>query len=135
MAKWDIDRALREMEPESCKGTGVQRALLDVKLLSDPVFKVRYGNGKIKATPEEIERGSLTVWCLSIGLSYAPKAMFYDRTIRGAYLQARKAIKLNKLAESTPWGRQDFSPPKRKAKKLDRRRARSRTAKPGTPPG
>lgn len=135
MAKWDIDRELKRLEPESCPGTTVERALVDVKLITSPDTRVRYGGGKIKLTPQEIERGHLTLWCLSIGLSYQPKAMFYDRTIRGAYLQARKAAKLGKLAAATPWGRQDFTPPKRKAKKLDRRRARSRTGSPATPPG
>jgi hypothetical protein len=136
MPKWNIDRALKSLEPESCPGTTVQRVLLDVKLLLDSSYKVRYGS--IVPTAAEIDRGHLWVWCLSLGFAYAPKACFYGRTIRSAYLKARKAAKDGQLATFTPWGRQDFDPPKRAAKKMDRnakRAPRSRTATPPTQPG
>lgn len=132
--KWDIDRALAELEPGSCPGTTIQRATLDINLLTngDPAYLARYGG--LKPTQEEIQRGWVRVWCLLIGFEHMPKAMFYDRTIRGAYLQARKAAKSQSLAKSTPWGRQDFHPPKR-AKSSGRRAPRSRIGAPGSPPG
>ena len=133
MAKWNIDRDLLPLEPESCPGTSIERAIVDVKLITnpDPNYRLRYGGGKIVPTAKEIEQGHVRLWCLGIGYSYAAKAFFYDRTIRGAYLQARKAAKLSKLDAATPWGRQAFTPPKRKAKKRDRRDSRSRTGSPG----
>jgi len=115
MAKWDIDKELARLEPDSCPGTTIQRATLDVKLLTNPAYKTRYGN--IEPTLDELNRGWVRTWCLAIGFEHAPKAFFYARSIRSAYLQARKAAKSDKLAEATPWGRQDFSPPKRTANK------------------
>ena len=135
--KWDIDKALLALEPESCQGTALQRAVVDVKLLTTApeAYRLRYGGGKIRPTAEELERGRVLLWCLSIGLSYAPKAMFYARTIRGAYLQAVRAVKESKLDSATPWGRQDFTPPKPRAKSRGSRAPRSRTGSPATPHG
>lgn len=135
--KWDIDRELARLEPESCPGTTLQRATLDVKLLTngDPAYLARYGGGRIKPTPKELEQGWVRAWSLALGFDGQAKAFFYDRTIRGVYLQARKAAKLNKLAEATPWGRQAFIPPKPKAKNRGSRAPRSRTGSPAIPPG
>ncbi len=65
------------------------------------------------------------IWCLGIGYAGDPKAFFYGATIRQAYLQARKAVKLKKLEAHTPWSRQNFTPslrkkPKRREKKRPR---------------
>ena len=114
MAKWDIDRELARLEPDRCPGTTIQRATLDVKLLTNPAYKSRYGN--IEPTMDELDRGWVRTWCLAIGFEGSPKAFFYARSIRSAYLQARKAAKTDKLAEATPWGRQDFSPPSREVR-------------------
>lgn len=128
MAKWDIDRELPRMEPDSCPGTSIERIMVGVDLLKSTKTRAVYGN--VRPTPEELAHGHVKMWCLGLGYSYMARAFFYDRTIRGAYLQARKAMKAKNLAAHTPWGRQDFTPSPKKAKKLDRRRSRSRTAKP-----
>ncbi len=128
MAKWDIDKSLKGMEPESCPGTTIQRVLLDVKLLTNPETKLLYG--KIVPTPAEVQQGCLNVWSVGIGFSYEPKAVFYGRTIREAFLQARRTVKLGKLDRHTPWGRQVFTPVLPKAKRRDRRSSRSRTVSP-----
>jgi hypothetical protein len=132
MAKWDIDRELLRVEPESCPGTTIQRVMLDVKFLTNANAKTRaqFGGGRIKPTAEELERGWIRAWCLAVGAEHLPKAFFYDRTIRGAYLQARKALKKSARNDLTLEGRQDFTPSPKKAKKLDRRRSRLRTGSP-----
>lgn len=126
MAKWDIDRALRELEPEEAPGTAIQRVLLDVKLITngDAACVRRYGNGRIKPTAEEIASGSVCVWSIVIGGLGKRKAFFYDRTIRGGYLQARRAVKLERIgnpAEDRLLGPLDLGLPKRKAKPRHKR--------------
>lgn len=117
--KWDIDKALLSMEPSSCSGTLLQRVTLDVKLLTSATqaYREQYGADYIKPTAEELTSGFVKAWCLSIGFSNEPKASFYDRTIRGAYLQARRAISDGNLDAKTPWGRQAFQPPRKSRKK------------------
>lgn len=83
--KWDIDKALAGgFEPESCPGTGITRIYVDVGILK---------SDGIKVTPADIERGGANIWCLALGKSYERKAFFYGRTIRAAWLAARKALK------------------------------------------
>ncbi len=108
MTRWDIDRELKPLEPGSCPGTTITRALVETKLLTDPSTKGRYGN--IVPTSAELERGHMHLWTVALGYSYEAKAFFYGRTIRGAFLQARRAAKLGALANFTPWGRQKFTP-------------------------
>jgi|SRR5271155_5210339 len=130
MAKWDIDRSLRELEPEDAPGTTIQRVLLDVKLLTngDPAYLRRYGNGRIKPTAKETARGAVCAWSIGIGVSGMRKAFFYDRTIRGVYLQARRAAKLDRIADGAEdWllGPMDLKLPERKTKPR-RKRAKKR---------
>jgi hypothetical protein len=138
MAKWDIDKALASMEPSSAPGTTIQRALVDTKLvLSDNLqTRAQFGNGRIKLTPEEIQQGYVRLWSLAIGGVDQPKAFFHDRTIRGAYLQARKLVKQGKLAKAIPWGRQLFTlPAQKKAKPRDKRhpQAKKKQQSDGSP--
>ncbi len=109
--KWDIDKALTPLEPESCSGTTITRAYLD------EVYLIKEG---LKPLPtDRTDRDGrvvgATVWCLALGHSYGAKAFIYGRTIRQCYLRAKKIIAAGKLAESTPWGVQAFTPRKRKA--------------------
>ena len=130
MPKWNIDRELSLLEPDS-PGTTIQRATVDVKLLTNPDPSYRAQFGKHVLTDEEIQQGWVRMWCLSVGRDGCPKAFFYDRTIRKAFLRARKAAKEGLLEEVI--GRQVA--PKRKAKSRDQRGARSRIESPGSPPG
>ena len=83
--KWDIDKALKELESPVCPGTSITRVLMDIKLLEK--------NG-IKVSPKEIDgRESVQVWCLGLGILLEPKVFVYSTTIRGAYLKARKVLK------------------------------------------
>jgi hypothetical protein len=132
MPKWDIDRNLKLLEPESAPGTIVQRCIVDVKLLVNTDTKARYGN--IVPTSEEIERGHLLLWSLGIGYAGQPKSFFYARTIRKAFLQARKAAKASQLSEHTTWGWQAFTPSLSKAKKPSRQSSKSQTVSPEKQP-
>lgn len=112
--KWDVDKAIAVFEPESCPGTAFTRAYLPLNTM------VQH---KIKPTPADIERGGANVWCLSIGISYAPKAFFYARTMREAFLRARRSINQKNLAKHTPWGVQPFEP------KIKKSKARKKTSR------
>ena len=134
MARWDIDRDLRLLEPDTLKGTSLQRILVDTKLITNPMAKSetarRRDFGHIRLTRKELTEQSIMLWCLGVGYAGMPKAFFYGTTIRQAYLEARKAVKLQKLAQHTPWERQDFTPslrkrPKRKEKKGPRTKSDS----------
>lgn len=105
--RWDPDRELAKFEPERCRGTSFTRVYLSADL---------FEQYKVKLTPQQVERGGGDVWCLSLGLSYAPKAFFYGQTMREAFLKARKAAKKEELAAHTPWGVQDFKPTVRKSR-------------------
>ncbi len=110
--KWDIDRELSRLEPETAAGTTIQRVLMEVATM------VRHG---VEPTPLQKQRGFATVWVVGLGFLNEPKAFFYAQTIRKAFLKARKAYKASRLAEHTPLGTQPFRP-----KPLDRRARRSR---------
>jgi hypothetical protein len=113
MPKWDIDRDLRGLEPETLAGTRIERAMVDVSWFSSEHGRLMYGGGKVSPTFEELQNGYVLLWCVSIGFACTAKASFYDRTIRRAYLQARKAAQLGRLDRATTWGRQSFVPPKK----------------------
>jgi hypothetical protein len=110
--KWDIDKALRPYEPDSLPGTTLTRIYLDVACLK---------RDKLKITPETLERGGVNGWCLGIGHIHLAKAFFYGLTIRECFLRARKAAKADKLAEATPWGKQEFKPQSKKSKPKTRK--------------
>ncbi len=94
--KWDIDREIAALEPDFLKGTTISRILMEVGSMK------RDG---VKPTPEQVERGHGTVWCLGLGQQHLAKAWFYGQTIREAFLKARKAHRENRLTEHTPWDR------------------------------
>ncbi len=58
--KWDIDRALRDMEPESCPGTTLKRIYIPIEAMPRDGVKIR---------PEDTKKGGANVWCLSLGHS------------------------------------------------------------------
>jgi hypothetical protein len=99
--KWDIDRELRCLEPETAKGTTIQRLLVGID------FMERHD---IKPTAAEIANGCGMIWSVGLGFSHQPKAFFYAQTIRKAFLKARRAYKANRLDKHTPWGVQPFQP-------------------------
>lgn len=120
--KWDIDRALRGLEPEILPGTTVSRVLVATNLIEGQYTR-KNDFGKIKLTSEErANKESIHLWCLALGHSHTAKAFFYGRTIRECYLRAIKAAKLGALAFHTPWGRQDFKPNVEKAKPKAKKR-------------
>jgi hypothetical protein len=93
--KWDIDKALVDMEPESCKGTRFERILMQCSLLKQ--------NG-MEPTAAEKRDGFSPVWCLSLGRAHEPKFFIYARTMRAVYLRARKLMKAGHFGSPTPWG-------------------------------
>lgn len=82
--KWDIDKALKALEGEGVPGTIFSRTLLY------DADTIRRAN--IKGSEEEVKHG-VVVWTLGIGRAQTPKFFVYGRTIRTAYLQARRIIK------------------------------------------
>lgn len=83
--KWDIDKALKALELEYIvPGTSFSRVLLDVGLME------REG---MKPTAKEKEDRSIRAWCFGIGRLLEAKEFFYGRTIREAYLKARRFLK------------------------------------------
>jgi len=107
--KWNVDKALFRLEvaiglgPGHSPGTMASRALTDVTIMK------REG---VKPTPEEVEKGYAMIWCLTVGQMLMPKRFFYGRTIREAYLRARRVLKpaLTKV-------QQDRARDRRRAKK------------------
>jgi len=82
--KWDIDKALRNIEATDIPGTDIQRLLLDITLFET------YG---VKPTPEQVQRKGGYVWCLAIGKQLQRKLFFYGNEIHEAYLKARRQVK------------------------------------------
>lgn len=85
--KWDIDKCLAELEKltgSRVPGTSFTRAIVTPGILQKEGLKL---------TKEEAQRDSFNVWCLALGGHWAPKNFFYGRSLREAYLQARKALK------------------------------------------
>ena len=83
--KWDIDKALRALEDSQIPGTTVSRVFL-------------YGTETMERaglvpTAEELTKDSIFAWCLALGKIQERKLFVYGRTIRSAYLKARKIIK------------------------------------------
>lgn len=93
--KWDIDKALASMEPESCPGTSITRVYMDLTALR------KY---EIRLTKAMIANRGGNVWCIGLGRSYQAKAFFYGSTIRRAFLRAQRAFKEGHLSMHTPWG-------------------------------
>jgi hypothetical protein len=112
--KWDIDRELRRLEPETAAGTTINRVLMDVASMKR--------NG-VEPTAEHLANGCGTIWVVGLGFIQEPKAFFYAQTIRKAFLKARQAYKASRLAEHTPWGTQPFRPKPRRRGSRDRRPA------------
>lgn len=82
---WDIDKALALLENSSIPATGVARALLgDIPSIE------REG---LVPTAEERLKGCAIVWCLALGRLNEPKLFVYGRSIRTAYLKARKIVR------------------------------------------
>lgn len=114
--KWDIDKVLKDFEPESAPGTIITRTIMDVLLLR------KHG---IKPTEKEGDQGFAVVWSVGLGSMQSPKAFFYGRTIRGAFLRARQVAKMKGGFEAaTPWGAQTFQPNLKPKSREDRRRAK-----------
>jgi len=127
--KWDIDKALKSYEPESCPGTTISRVLMGTDLFQRHGIKLPHAS-KLSKKPSgntvsvevdevvtmipfvESKIESMSVWCLAIGFVMEPKAFFYGLTIRECFLKARKAAKAGALAQATPWGKQAFKPKK-----------------------
>jgi len=108
MPKWNIDKSIVRLEPDSAPGTSIERVLMDTG-----VMKTR----GLKPTSKQSLEGQGVVWCMGVGFLGQPKAYFYGQTIREAFLRARKAAKKDRLAEHTPWGSQAFKLKKRLKKK------------------
>jgi len=99
--KWDIDRELRRLEPETAAGTTINRVLADIASMK------QHG---VEPTPAQLANGCGTIWVVGLGFIHQPKAFFYAQTIRKAFLKARQAYKASRLDEQTPWGTQPFRP-------------------------
>jgi hypothetical protein len=95
--KWDIDKATRAFETSSAPGTGYFRVLTDLTVM------VQAG---INPTPEERQRGAGLCWCVMVGGMHQPKVFSYDRSIRTAYLKARRKIKAMSKQELVQFGLQ-----------------------------
>ncbi len=83
--KWDIDKALTLLEDSTIPATGVTRVML-----GDIASIEREG---LTPTPEERAKQCAIVWCLAFGRLNDPKLFVYGRSVRSAYLKARKIIK------------------------------------------
>lgn len=85
MAKWDIDKALLAVEASLIPGTSISRVTLSgVELMERELGKLR---------DEERQKGYVAVWSLGLGRLHEPKRFIYGRTIREAYLRARRVLK------------------------------------------
>lgn len=83
--KWDIDKALKALELDYIvPGTSFNRVLLDVSLMEEK---------GLKPTAQEKGRECIRVWSMGIGRLLEAKEFFYARTIREAYLKARRFLK------------------------------------------
>lgn len=83
--KWDIDKALKALEGEGFPGTVICRVLLSG---GDIIQRSNIP----KPTEKELEFG-VKAWSLGLGRAQSPKFFVFGRSIRSAYLQARKIIK------------------------------------------
>lgn len=78
--KWDIDKELTAYEPKSIPGTSISRVMLDYALFAQYGLKL----------PKDQTRESGMIWCLGLGQIHLRKKFFYGRTIREAFLKAKK---------------------------------------------
>jgi hypothetical protein len=85
---------------------------------------------RIKPTADQLEKGGGFVWCLALGFSTRPKALFYAHTIREAFLKANRAAKKQTLGQHTPWGEQPFTPTVRRRAKVRRGESPRKKRKP-----
>lgn len=83
--KWDIDRALTALEDTGAAGTSISR----VDIMGADEMERLLGN----VTDTERAKEGILVWCIALGALRGPKLFIYGRTIRAAYLRARKVIR------------------------------------------
>jgi hypothetical protein len=83
--KWDIDKALAQLENSTIPATSVSRVMLgDIPSIE------REG---LTPTAEERAKQCAIVWCVALGRLNEPKLLVYGRGIRTTYLKARKIVK------------------------------------------
>jgi len=94
--KWDIDKALTALEDSQIPGTTISRVFLYGVEIMD-----RAG---IVPTAEELAKDSIQAWCLALGRIQEHKLFIHGRTLRAAYLKARKVIKKLSSEELVHYG-------------------------------
>jgi hypothetical protein len=94
--KWDIDKALQQLEHPGTSGTVVERVLIRVD--DDSTVK-RLGLKFKKGLT-----GYQIVWVLGLGKLSQRKLFFHGRTIREAYLEARRGVKKMSAADRDWYG-------------------------------
>jgi hypothetical protein len=112
MAKWDIDKALRALEASMIPGTSIIRVTLGgAELMQRELGEL---------TDEERQNDFANVWSLGLGRLNERHRFIYARTIREAYLRARRILKEMSPEEKAFFGVQA---PKKPGPKAVRRRA------------
>jgi hypothetical protein len=94
--KWDIDKALRQLEDPRASGTAIDRILVDAtnpQLLAD-----------LRLTTPKTSETAAVAWAVGIGKSAQRKLFFYGWTIREAYLKARREVKKMTLSAREGYG-------------------------------
>ncbi len=84
--KWNPDKAFAQLEatlPTNAPGTELRRIVMETRVMPE------HG---LKPKTADVAAGQGLVWCLAIGVMQMPKRFFYGRTIREAYLKARRAL-------------------------------------------
>ncbi len=92
--RWDIDKALRRLEPPDPETT-MYRVLVCLFVMK------KHG---VHPTPAQIQAGRGYVWCLGLGTRNGMRVNFYGRTLRSAVLRAQKEAKPSKKSTHTSWG-------------------------------
>jgi hypothetical protein len=84
--KWDIDKALAALTT-----TGDQLGTSLTPVVHSDLATLK-GTG-IPVSAQDREKGYVVLWCLSLGHVNGRKLFTYGRTIREAYLRARKVVR------------------------------------------
>jgi hypothetical protein len=95
MPRWDIDKALTDLEDSETPGSSAARQFMDITL---------FEKHKIKPTRAQVESRGGFIWCLALGRYHDRKLFVYAARIREAYLRARRQIKSMSVAERASYG-------------------------------
>ncbi len=95
MPRWDIDKALSDLEDSDIPGSSIARVYMDITL---------FPQNQIKPTKEQVDRRGGFVWCLTLGRYHDRKLFMYAGRIRECYLRARRKIKAMTPTERASYG-------------------------------